>query len=84
MNRRLRQILILTLVGIGFASIYRSTLTALVQEWMSSAEASYGLILATTAIVVAIRRWPAFVKHQARKAGAWRASAFLRWARCFS
>jgi exosortase len=62
MNRRLRQILILALVGIGFVWIYRSTLTALVQEWMSSAEASYGLILATTAIVVAIRRWPAFVE----------------------
>ena len=62
MNRRLRQILILALVGVGFAWIYRSTFTALVKEWMSSAEASYGLILATTAIVVAIRRWPAFVE----------------------
>jgi exosortase len=63
MSGRLRRILILVILGIGFAWIYRSTLTALVAEWMSSPEASYGLILATTAIVVAVRRWPVFLEQ---------------------
>jgi exosortase len=61
MSGRLRRILILALLGIGFAWVYRSTLTALAAEWMSSPEASYGLILAATAIVVAVRRWPVFL-----------------------
>jgi len=61
MIRRWRRISILTLLGIGFALIYRSTLTALVVEWMSSPEASYGLVLATTTVVVAVRRWPDFL-----------------------
>ena len=41
--------------------MYRQTLAALAAEWMSSPEASYGLILAATALLVAIRRWPAFL-----------------------
>ena len=61
MITRWRRISILTLLGIGFALIYRSTLTALVVEWMSSPEASYGLVLATTTVVVAVRRWPDFL-----------------------
>jgi exosortase len=61
MVTRWRRISILTLLGIGFALIYRATLTALAVEWMSSPEASYGLILATTAVVVAVRRWPDFL-----------------------
>jgi exosortase len=61
MSRRWRQFLILASLAIGFAWIYRATLPALVQEWMSSPEASYGLILAATAFVVAVRRWPVFV-----------------------
>jgi exosortase len=61
MSGRLRRILILAVLGIGFAWVYRSTLTALVEEWMSSPEASYGLILAATAIMVAVRRWPVFL-----------------------
>ena len=69
MNRRLRQILILASLGIGFASMYRSTIAAFVAEWMSSPEASYRLILATTAIVVAIRRWPAFRSKHRRAEG---------------
>ena len=63
MSVRLRRILILAVLGIGFASIYGSTLTALVREWMASPEASYGLILVTTAIVVVVRRWPVFLNQ---------------------
>lgn len=63
MITRWRRTSILALLGVGFAFIYHSTLTALVAEWMSSPEASYGLILVTTAVVVAIRRWPLFLSQ---------------------
>jgi exosortase len=56
-----RRIAILLLLGIGFERVYRSTLTGLVREWMSSPEASYGLLLAATALAVAMRRWRPFV-----------------------
>ena len=62
MNGRWR-ISILALLGIGFALMYRSTIAALVAEWLSSPEASYGLVLATTAVAVAVRRWPAFLSQ---------------------
>jgi exosortase len=57
MNRRMRLSLILGLAGISFVWLYGSTIKALVDEWMSSPEASYGLILAGTAVAVAVRRW---------------------------
>lgn len=58
---RWRRTSILALLGVGFAFMYRQTIDSLATEWMSSPEASYGLILAATALVVAIRRWPVFV-----------------------
>ncbi len=61
MTRRVRRISILLLLAIGFDRVYRSTLSGLVAEWMSSPEASYGLLLAATALVVATRRWPQFL-----------------------
>lgn len=61
MRDRWRRTSILTLLGIGFAFMYGQTVTALAAEWMSSPEASYGLILAATSLVVAVRRWPAFL-----------------------
>jgi exosortase len=63
MNGRWRRISILALLGIGFALMYRSTIAALVAEWLSSPEASYGLVLAATAVAVAVRRWPAFLSQ---------------------
>jgi exosortase len=56
-----RRTSILAVLGIGFAFMYRQTVASLVQEWMSSPEASYGLILAGTSLFVAVRRWPAFL-----------------------
>ena len=61
MRDRWRRTSILALLGIGFAFMYGQTVAALATEWMSSPEASYGLILAATSLVVAIRRWPAFL-----------------------
>lgn len=61
MRDRWRRTSILTLLGIGFAFMYGQTVAALAAEWMSSPEASYGLILAATSLFVAVRRWPAFL-----------------------
>jgi exosortase len=61
MHNRWRRTSILALLGIGFAFMYRQTLAALATEWRASPEASYGLILAATAVAVAIRRWPVLV-----------------------
>lgn len=58
---RLRRSSLLLLLAIGFARVYRDTVAGLVTEWLSSPEASYGLILAATALVVAVRRWPRFL-----------------------
>jgi exosortase len=61
MTVRVRRIAILLLLALGFDWVYRATGAALMTEWMSSPEASYGLVLAATAIVVAVRRWPQFL-----------------------
>jgi exosortase len=61
MRYRWRRTSILALLGIGFAFMYGRTVAFLATEWMSSPEASYGLILAATSLVVAFRRWPAFL-----------------------
>jgi exosortase len=61
MIRRLRRVSILLLIAIGLDRVYRSTLAGLVSEWLSSPESSYGLILAGTALVIAVQRWPQFI-----------------------
>jgi exosortase len=58
---RLRRAAVLLLLAIGVERVYHATLAGLATEWMSSPEASYGLILAGTALVVAVRRWPQFL-----------------------
>jgi exosortase len=56
------------LVVIVAAWLYGATLSALAAEWLSSADASYGLVVCAVAIVVAWRRRDAVVRAAARSA----------------
>jgi exosortase len=70
--------------AIAAAWLYGGTLSALVTEWLSSADASYGLVVFAVAIVVAWQRRDAVVRACSAKALAERSAAPTRRAKAFA
>jgi exosortase len=66
------------LVALAVVWLYAATLQGLAIEWLSSADASFGIVLATVALFVVWRRRPAFaLVRDPHAAGAPGAAAFL-------
>jgi exosortase len=61
-GRRATTWALLVLLAAALDRVYRATIAGLFTEWLSSPEASYGLVLLTAAAVVAVRRWPQFLR----------------------
>ncbi len=60
---------LLVLIAIATASLYGTTLAALGTEWMSSADASYGVVVFAVAVVVAWQRRGAVARAAANARG---------------
>ena len=58
------------LVALSVAWLYAATLQGLIIEWVSSADASYGIVLAAVALVVVWRRRAAFALARNPRAAA--------------